>query len=520
MERQSKKISPIILSIIVSLAALFISGSSPLVERYTSGFLRVSGDSIVNASGRKVLLRGFNVEFKDFLTNLGEQDIIKIASLGANCIRLVIDYRNFETAPFQYHEYSFSLLDRVLDWCEKHGIYVILDMHLAQGIQNLHDFVVHREKEAFFWRDEQYQARFFALWTQIAKRCTDRKIIAGYDILNEGSPYSIDQYAMVLQTAAKKIRSVDSNHIMIMEEALLPDGNKKLVLLDDPNVLYSIHFFFPSPFSFYATTTDRYVTTYPGEMVTAGEMISRSRVSVPEGTSAWRRLELRATPPQGAEILLVQIFSERNKGLVWFDDISLTIDGRLIDLPAPLVANNSFEIDYPGFNWKMEGSCVSRDHHSGKTGRSSLFFADCKGHATAMSSPISAKKGGGYVLTAYYKAENATGAISIALSWHRKKVIEKIDRSVLEEKISYALEFKSRHAVPLYVGEFTAHANPSDESVKRYLGDLLDIMEAKGLHWTFWEYYSVYRGVGLYTGDVRHLVNPTALEVLREYLKR
>ena len=519
MGKQGKRIFPGILTIMLSLSVLLLLSLTPLAGKDNRDFLRARGDSIVDASGRKVLLRGLNVEFKDFMSVLNEQDIKKIAGFDANCIRLVIDYRDFEPTPFQYDKTSFSLLDRILDWSEKHGIYVILDMHLAQGIQNLHDFVVHREKEALFWRDEQFQERFFALWTQIAKRYADRKIVAGYDILNEGSPYSIDQYVMILQIAAKKIRSVDRNHMLVVEEALLPGWNKKLVLLDDPNVLYSIHFFHPPQFSFYATTTGRPITTYPGEMVTAGEMIARSRVTAPDGSSAWKTLELRTAPPQGAEIVLVQVSSGKSKGSVWFDDISLNIDGRLVDLPAPLVANNSFEIDYPGFNWEMEGRCVSRDHHIGKTGRSSLVFAGCEGPASAISSPIPAKKGK-YTLTAWYKADNAPGEISISLSWHRKKVIEKIDRNVLKDQINYALAFKSQHAVPLYVGEFTAHVNPSDESVRRYLRDLLDIMEAEGLHWTFWEYYSVYRGVGLYTGNSPNLVNPAAWEVLREYMKR
>jgi hypothetical protein len=93
-----------------------------------------------------------------------------------------------------------------------------------------------------------------------------------------------------------------------------------------------------------------------------------------------------------------------------------------------------------------------------------------------------------------------------------------VETKAILEQLGYALRFKSLHKVPLYVGEFTAHANPARESVVRYLHDLASIMRHEGLHWSFWEYYSEYPVVGIYTKDLR-LINPVAPDVLRRALR-
>ena len=125
------------LKTMLAVSLLLLIGSSSDVVRRGPGLLRVESGNIVDATGGQVMLRGLNVEFKDFKTILGKGDVQRISGLGANVIRLVLDYRDFETSPYQYSSASFLLLDRIIDWCEQYGMYVILDMHLAPGRQNL-----------------------------------------------------------------------------------------------------------------------------------------------------------------------------------------------------------------------------------------------------------------------------------------------------------------------------------------------------------------------------------------------
>jgi len=485
----------------------------------TAGFLHVKGDKVLDASGRIFILRGFNVEFKDFKGILGERDIRKIAWTGANSIRVSIDSRDFEDENSRFKNESFSLLDSVLKWCETYGIYVIIDMHLVPGRQNPHDFVVHRENTYYFWSDKRYQERFYALWSEIARRYSNIKIIAGYDMLNEGVPPSLDEYSRIINAAAVKIRLIDKNHMLIVQEAILFDGTKKLVRIKDDNVLYSIHFFYPPQFSFYVTTDDRAIIKYPGEISVQGEKIGESKLPIVDKGSGWNMVSIRTVPPEGAEIFLVNISSSGNKGILWLDDVALEIDGKTVDLPAPLVKNSSFETDYPGINWKTDGNCISIAQNISRTGARSLKFSGCKSASTAVSSSVEVIKGR-YLLSAWYKAENAGGSNYISISWHRKKVLSVLDKKTVLDRFNYALQFKSRHNVPIYVGEFTGHANPENISLENYLNDLLDFMNSNGFHWSFWEYYSAYEGVGLFTGNPPRLANPEAFSVLKTYLRK
>lgn len=498
---------------IIIFAAVILLFSQGFTGNKTS-FLRVNGDEIIDGEGNSVMLRGFNISFKDFRDVLGEKDIRNIADSGANSIRLVMDFRQFESAPFTYNQDSFSLLDFILDWCEKYGVYVILDMHLAPGIQNHHDFVVHRERSYEFWKKLEYQKRFYALWAELAKRYAGRTIIAGYDLLNEGAPPGAEEYRRVMNSAANAVRSFDKNHILIVEEAILPDWRKELISIDDRNTLYSIHFFYPPQFTFHTTTTERAITTYPGEMATHGEKIGETRTASVTGNNEWKKIGIKATPPEEAEILVVTISSEGNTGTVWFDDVSLEKDGLPMDLPAPLVPNNSFEVDYPGINWNTMGSGVVVTEKTSRTGRCSLAFSRCRTAAFAQSSPLEARKGN-YSLTAWVRSEGATGDNYLSLSWHKRRILQRVDKNALTENMLYALRFKSRYHVPIYVGEFTAHANPSAGSALRYLRDLLGIMREGGLHWSYWTYYSEYPGIGIYTGNPSRLSRPEEMELLK-----
>ncbi|HEX8947902.1 MAG TPA: cellulase family glycosylhydrolase [Dissulfurispiraceae bacterium] len=506
------------MEVLLLLIASFLLFPQDLAAERPTGFLKVSEGRVVDGSGTPVLLKGFNVEFRDFRGALGEEDIKRIAGAGANVIRLGLDYRSFEAAPFRYDEEGFRLLDSVLGWCERYGVYVILDMHLAQGIQNPHDFAAHRTKRYEFWKRREYRMRFYSLWAELAKRYADRGIIAGYDLLNEGVPPGAGHYRKVMQRAARAIRAHDKSHLLIVEEMRSPRGGKRLVPIEDANTLYSIHFYYPPGFTLYTTTDRRLILHYPGEAATGGDKIGEARTCIAAGSEGWRRISVAAVPPEGAEVLMVNIESSGNRGRVWFDDIALEGDGHSIDLPAPLVPNNSFEIDYPGFNWRTQGRGVGVTRKTAKTGTRSLLFDGNTAGASARGSAIEAGKGR-YSLSAWVKSKDSTGKSCLSLSWHRKKIVGRVDKETLRKRFRYALEFRARHNAPLYVGEFGAHEYPDTGGMLRYLGDVLGIMEDSGMHWSFWTYYSGYPGIGLFTGEAPHLSRPAALDALKAYMK-
>jgi aryl-phospho-beta-D-glucosidase BglC (GH1 family) len=73
--------------------------------------------------------------YDNFIT---ERDIEIIAGLGLNVVRVPINHHILESpsgAP-DYEAAGWEYLDRLLEWCEQHEVYVVLDLHSAPGGQS------------------------------------------------------------------------------------------------------------------------------------------------------------------------------------------------------------------------------------------------------------------------------------------------------------------------------------------------------------------------------------------------
>src|SRR6478735_206036 len=186
-------------------------------------FLSVKANQIVDARGRSMRLRGTCVggwmNMEDFINGFSgaehtlrvemaqvlgkskaeffferfhdhffnEADIAYLKSLGTTVVRLPLNYRHFEddSKPFVYKEAGFQRLTQVLRWCEKHGLYAILDLHAVQGWQNTDWHSDNANRNALFWLHPHFQDRFVALWTELARRYHGRAVVAGYNVMNE-----------------------------------------------------------------------------------------------------------------------------------------------------------------------------------------------------------------------------------------------------------------------------------------------------------------------------------------------
>jgi endoglucanase len=144
---------------------------------------------------------------------LDESDFERIKKAGFNCVRL----------PFM-HEISedpktlFYWLDYAIDAAEKHGLYVIIDMHGAPGGQSPHD---HTGIDGcnWFFSDPAMIEKAISLWEEIAKRYKERPSVAGFDLLNEPSGASNTATLYLVQDRIyRAIRKWDSRHIIIIED--------------------------------------------------------------------------------------------------------------------------------------------------------------------------------------------------------------------------------------------------------------------------------------------------------------
>lgn len=161
-----------------------------------------------------------------------EADVALMAEMGCNSLRVPIASRLFlEEGPNpQFRDEGFRLLDSLLDWCEKYGLYVFIDLHAAPGGQtgaNIDDSMDDRCR--LLIDGAQFESGL-ALWEEIAARYADRWIVGGYDLLNEpirpvrfpGDP-DLDGFIPRLkefyEQAIERIRRHDPNHLVAIEGA-------------------------------------------------------------------------------------------------------------------------------------------------------------------------------------------------------------------------------------------------------------------------------------------------------------
>ncbi|MCR5046663.1 MAG: glycoside hydrolase family 5 protein [Treponema sp.] len=192
-----------------------------------------------------------------------EKDFDNCSQMGMNCVRLPFWHGNLIDSNGNFMAAAFDRLDWFLTEAGKRGLYVILDFHGAPGSQNGsdHSGVDGRNNkikasEFFFGENSaKNQELFYTIWEEIARRCKDNPVVAAYDLLNEpfctyryNSGFADEELRKILweiyDRAYKRIRAVDSRHLIAMEAVWDP------VDLPNPkdygweNVVYEYHNYF------------------------------------------------------------------------------------------------------------------------------------------------------------------------------------------------------------------------------------------------------------------------------------
>ncbi len=263
---------------VVSVYELFIPTEEVPVSKPDYRLLKADGTDFKDEQGNVVYLKGINagglfvqeewmcpVSSKDTLTTIKvlterfgydkaqalisayqdawwqSEDFVNIKNLGFNLIRLPFAYFNLEDEEGNIT--NFNKLDWFIDECDKNDIYVILDLHGAYGSQNGKDHSGDTSGVNLFGNAEN-EAKTIALWEAVATRYKDRKIIAGYDLLNE--PEGTMHYTGLIQwnfynKLYKAIREIDLNHIIFMEAVWETNNLPVPSLYGWENVSYSYH---------------------------------------------------------------------------------------------------------------------------------------------------------------------------------------------------------------------------------------------------------------------------------------
>jgi hypothetical protein len=196
----------------------------------------------------------FWTRFRDVY--VAEPDIRFIKAAGFNTVRVPLHWALFVTAggaePDRFEGPGWALLERLVAWCRQAGLRVIIDLHAAPGGQT---GVNHDDGPGvpLTFYVPRHRRLTIDLWREIARRYRDEPTVLGYDLLNEPiSPYSDEKYLNprlepFYREIVAAIRSVDTNHPVILAGAQWSSSFAMFGRPFDANAIYTYHKFWAAP---------------------------------------------------------------------------------------------------------------------------------------------------------------------------------------------------------------------------------------------------------------------------------
>ncbi len=244
------------------LAILFLAVSSAFTCHAQTKFITTRGRDFIGPDGKPLFLRGINLGnwllpegymfkfkransprliggtinqligedearrfWKSYHDNyITDEDIRFIKQSGFNSVRVPFNYRLFvsEGEPQRLEGIGYELLDRVVGWCKKEGLFVILDMHAAPGGQT-GDNIDDSWGYPFLFESAESQELMLRIWQKIAARYKNEPTIPLYRKVVAG------------------IREVDRNHVIFLGGAQWDTNFKVFGSPFDKKLAYTFH---------------------------------------------------------------------------------------------------------------------------------------------------------------------------------------------------------------------------------------------------------------------------------------
>lgn len=564
----------------VTALAFYVNGPDPRYDFYVddaaispppayaptpataADFVRARGrELVVGADDRPIRLYGANfMAYSDDDATTPAQllkyhyfdpdsDYQAVAAMGMNTVRLNLWWKFFEdpAQPYTYLASGWRWLEHNIVRAREAGIYLILDLHAPPcGYQGP------GYSGAFWDADPACRERAKALWLAIAGRYKDEPVIAAYDLINEPDPASNRQWVDYAAELAAAIRAVDANHLLQVEQSFAADSAP--FVLDDPNVLYDLHFYDPWQFVSQLSVFFGYGDSgihYPDPLAPVfpwdwnyGTLLEEPRL--PAGSSDWTYHEGTAfTAPDDPTLFAAVpvLVSGVNAGAVYLDDFvvdEFDAAGNHLQRLAP-VDIEARPADwyllrghdpFPSFTeyWslvKLSGSATKETVNDAHSGRNALALRAVTGKALLRNANLkfAVKPGHRYRVSGWLKGVNVTGeGGGLGLQWLHYKPWDHFvpfTRDYLEATLrELAADYYRAQERPLNIGEFgTSLANlTGDRGGDRWLVDLLGLMDQYGLSGQYFAWRDASFGITSdpYTYPDPARADPVLVQVLRE----
>lgn len=260
--------------------------SSPAAAPATLPRLTIQGTRFLDPHGRTVFLRGANYSHRTKTAPhwqwQRESHLAEMRAWGFNCVRYLLLWKLVEPQPGQIDQAYLDHVVQVLDWCERQGLYVLVDMHqdlycelfggdgaptwaavdhLVTPNELVHPWFLTyftREVQASFdrlWTDAALQDHFAGAWKAVAERVRGRSCVIGYNLINEPSsgtelPWDCERGSLrrFYERVIAEVQTVDPEAVFFLEPlAATSDFGIPSQLTPPPGVraVWAPHFYDP-----------------------------------------------------------------------------------------------------------------------------------------------------------------------------------------------------------------------------------------------------------------------------------
>jgi endoglucanase len=498
---------------------------TPLAPAVAKQILRVRRADIVDGGGHVVMLRG--VAFGNQVWSSvrlprkdhAEVDYQRVAAMGMNVVRFYMNHLTFQSdaAPDTMLADGWQWLDDNIAWAKKNHVYLVLNMHVPPGgFQSLGNGKA-------LWESPEQQERLIRLWVEIARHTRGEPTVAGFDLLNEPVVTRAPaQWHDLAARIAAAIRAVDPEHMLFVERLNAianrweEDENRNFFTIPDPNTVYEFHFYKPFTFTHQSASWVPFTpenVRYPDTRAEVEWFLLDSKArtegspKLPPGDTPWTfypGAPFRVDDPTivvGKPVLV----TKANSGRVYFDDLvleQLAADGS--------VKREIWRQNLTGtrgwFFWTSDGKGGAVTAHDGHGDDKSVVVAGTDADANLGSDVLRfrTEHGATYRLSGWMRgvAIPATATCQIRLDFFssRAPVLESDKKFVAQELDAY-VAWGKRHQVPLFLGEWGAikFAFDDDRGGLRWVADMLDLLRARHLHFSYHSYHE--NMFGIYRGD-------------------
>lgn len=268
------------------IASIPLTTPTPLVN--IPGLLHVQGNQLIDASGHPLLLRGAHITSAfNYIAawNRGANPFgalnpgvfSAVRSWGMNVVRIPLSFWIYQMSPSSY----LSKIDTVIQEANSAGLYVVIDNHDDDQAGSPYGSGADVPKP-----------ETITFWQAIASHYKYNPMIL-FDIINEPKQADWNTWlhgggtvtgstgktapVVGMQDVVNAIRAVGAPQIIIAESSTLMDGFSGIGnnLIQDPNIVYSMHEYFKA-------STDNHARTPSGWDATFGNLSATHPVFIGE----------------------------------------------------------------------------------------------------------------------------------------------------------------------------------------------------------------------------------------------